>query len=252
MHLAEAAADGRDDGLTIGEQVGFFRFIGLGSRELVQRAREMVENPGPGVALVANKTKRNSKGARRPVCSDPNDVAIEPRRMGKPLLGEVAAHLCLGMNAGRDAAIDLYHQRVADRERAVGLLRAKPIDLAILYGCEDVAARPPSGEILRRRQHGGTLGRSARLSDKSMGETRQRKGIRQKSDATSRAARVRGQVGWVKLPTVHPPRESPRAAATGFCRRWSCTSISARSISWPVAADVGQVGDALRIRCADP
>ena len=39
MHLAKAAADGRNDGLTVGEQVGFFRFTGLRGRELIQRAR---------------------------------------------------------------------------------------------------------------------------------------------------------------------------------------------------------------------
>ena len=59
--------------------------------------------------------------------------------MLKALLGEVSAHLRLGMKARRYSAIDFDHQYVADRERTIRLLRREPIDFDILRGIERLA-----------------------------------------------------------------------------------------------------------------
>ena len=132
----------------------------------------------------------------------------------KSLRREIAADLRLGVRAGQDAAIDLQHHRVADRQRAVRLLRREPTDLRFRFDFELFAAgfrclethhAVSMFELLARRQ----------ARNEAMREARQRERIGEQAEAPPAPhARERQPIGQCRRRLVFPKdgqRQQPAA-----------------------------------------
>ena len=91
----------------------------------------MVERPGPGIALVADEGLRRSPA--RAVAHRRTTRTTSPSSGGvlrEAVFGQIAAHLGFGMRARRRRGGKLEHRRVADDQRAVGLLGRQPVHSA--------------------------------------------------------------------------------------------------------------------------
>src|ERR1700733_14051750 len=136
MHFAKSAANCRNHCIAVGKEIGFCFTCWLAWGETFGSPAYMVEGPRPGVAFIANKAKRNSKRRLRRVRTDTDDIAKQWRRIGKALLGEIAAHFRFRMNAGGNAPRNLEHQGSADSVRVVVLFGREPIEVTIRRYCE--------------------------------------------------------------------------------------------------------------------
>ena len=164
----------------------------------------------------------------------------------KPLRGEIAAHLRFGMHAGRDAAIDLQHHRVADGQRAVRLLRREPIDLRHPVRFRAVRGRIPSAGNAARRPRARTRWPAARQATKRCGEARQRKGVGQADRGAGRAARARAPADWAMPLTAHLPKGSASGSSQRLAPPLALHLDLAEQNLAPALADVGEVSDARR------
>ena len=82
MHLAKPPADRRGDRFAVGQQIASESAIGSADRA-IERARQMIEDPRPGIALIADETESDGQRGRRAVACRSHDVAEERRRVGK-------------------------------------------------------------------------------------------------------------------------------------------------------------------------
>ena len=109
MHFTEPTADRCGDRLAVAQHVEF-RLVG---REAVQCARQLIEHPRPGIALIADEAQRDRQRMRRTVLGDLHDVTKKRWRIAEALSGEITAHFGFGMLAGGYPPENLHHHRVA-------------------------------------------------------------------------------------------------------------------------------------------
>ena len=247
MHFAQALADGGGEVLAILDDVVARVRVGIAGAELVDGARQEIERPGPGVALIAHEALRHRERVPRSLAIDAHDFAEMRRRVGKRLLGQVAAHFRLGMLAAGNAPEHLEHHRVADDQRRVRLLGRQPDDLA-------GAARRQRLMMLRCRLE---VDRPFRRLDLPaigehrhhvVGKTRQRECVGQQPDAAAAPhARQRELVrqggGRFVLPQDRQRQQPARGATLGL-------GLDLREDDVPVAASQRcEIGD-LHMRCS--
>ena len=176
MHGAELPADHRGQGVIVLDIVAARFGGGLAARRGVKGAVDLIEGPGPGIALVAHESLRDGQRMALPVGPDAADLAQKRRRIGKIVRREIAAHLGLGMLASRDVAEDLQHHRVVDDQRAVRLLGRQPHDGRVGRPAQDldlVGRRLEDDLAFRRVDALGVGERGQHLARKD----RQRKGV---------------------------------------------------------------------------
>ena len=157
----------------------------------------LVEGPGPGIALVPHESLRHGQHVALPSRSM-RHLAQQRRRVGEALGRQIAAHLGLGMLAGRDGAEDLQHHGIVDGQRAVRLLGSQPHDLGVGWAAQhlDLVRHGLEDDLALR--HIDALAIGQRLQH-AAGEDWQRKGIGQQTDtppaADARQGKLRGQRG---------------------------------------------------------
>src|ERR1019366_8029599 len=75
VHLAKTPADRSGHGLAVRQQVGLRTLGDFRRSKRVQRAGQVVEDPRPRVAFIADETQGDGEGVRSTVRRDANDVA---------------------------------------------------------------------------------------------------------------------------------------------------------------------------------
>ncbi len=182
------------------------RTIAEALRAGVDGARELVEHPRPGVALVAHETLGDRQRKGGAVRAHAHDFSEQRRRMGKTRRGEIAAHLRLGMLAGRHAPEQLEHNGIADDQRAVRLLRRKPVHLRVRLEIEHAA--PELGCV---EAHHAIRELSRRVGGERcqdpVGEGRERESISQKAHTPSPPHSRQGELGWQRKHGLVFPRD---------------------------------------------
>ena len=144
MHLGRALADQAGDGEE--QLVALARGGALGLRDeprLLELAVEVVERPAPAVALVGDEAEEGGVGRGLAVRADALDRAQE--RRGVPEVrhvGEEAADLDLGVDAGLEPAVGLHDHPVADQDRAVALLGTEAAHRRVLGQLQLAAPLP--------------------------------------------------------------------------------------------------------------
>ena len=93
---------------------------------------QILDGVDPAVALVADEAEGGGQRGGLAVLADVLDRAEQRRRVGEAgLLGQKAADLDLGLHAGRQLAVGLEDQTVADHRRGIALLGRQPLDLDV-------------------------------------------------------------------------------------------------------------------------
>ena len=106
-----------------------------------ERAPEIVESPGPSVALVRNVALNDEQRVGNVFLVDADDLAQELGSIGETADGQAPRHLRLGVHPRQDAPDQLDHRRVAQDQRTVGLLRRQPTDSGVAEVRQGVDAR---------------------------------------------------------------------------------------------------------------
>ncbi len=93
---------------------------------VLEEALEVVERVGPAVALVGDVALQQRQRHGRAVVAEVLDRAGHRHAVGEVRdLGQEAAHLELGVDAGAQAPVALEEQRLAQRHHGVAALRAR-------------------------------------------------------------------------------------------------------------------------------
>lgn len=96
--------------------------------QFVDGASQIVQRPGPGIALVGNEALHDGQRGAFAVGCVVRYLANQRRRVGIADTREVARHLHLGVDARCDTADELDDDRLANHQRAVRLLGRQPLD----------------------------------------------------------------------------------------------------------------------------
>jgi hypothetical protein len=100
VHFSEPLADGGCDRSVIREFVGLPLCFILAGRKIFERAIELIERPGPGVALIADESLYDCERIALAGVRRVNHLTEKRWRVGEAVNGEIAAEFGLRMDAG--------------------------------------------------------------------------------------------------------------------------------------------------------
>ena len=221
VHLGRALADQAGDGEE--QLLALARGGALGLRDeprLLELAVEVVERPAPAVALVGDEAEEGGVGRGLAVRADALDRAQE--RRGVPEVrhvGQEAADLDLGVDAGLEPAVGLHDHPVADQDRAVALLGTEAAHRRVLGQLQLAAPLPRLAADTRPRRQRWSAPRARRPAVPSRSRP---SGWRRRG----RPGSARGAPG----PTCRAAGGTPTPGSPRPTRRRAAGSSAARSL----------------------